>query len=417
MKIFWSWQSDHDGKISHYLVRDALQLAIAKLRVPEDIEEPSEAERRANLELDHDTNGETGWTDIADSIFKKIDAAAVFVGDVTPVGKSTRKEKGRQPRAIMNPNVAIELGYAIKALTWSSCIGVVNLAYGSVDDLPFDIHRTRSWPVTYTLSERATSEQMAEAKKKLADAFYLRLRPFLSKVQEKVEKKFERIPAVRPPAFWFEKGQSLGTRGDDASFTIPSESVLFLRLIPIDPKQGLVPHDLAGRMASTYGSFEVFGDLYILRNDGGAAMCALGEDRHHIDNIAQYFNNGEIWGINANIVRLGGRGKNKYLIMPEVEGVFRKQLPRFIECMLKDGGVKLPITVIGGVAGVKGQMLAWNGVPESGYSKMIRDNVEYERNLNSADQEAVNEYLLGLFEAIFEASGKPRPQKFNGFPN
>jgi hypothetical protein len=48
MKIFWSWQSDHDGRISHYLVRDALHAAIAKLRVPEDIEEPSEAKRPAN---------------------------------------------------------------------------------------------------------------------------------------------------------------------------------------------------------------------------------------------------------------------------------------------------------------------------------------------------------------------------------
>ena len=288
---------------------DALQIAIVKLRVPEDIEEPSETERRANLDLDHDTKGETGWTDIADSIFKKIDAAAVFIGDVTPVGKSTKRERGKRPRAMINPNVAIELGYAIRALTWSSCIGVMNLAYGSVDDLPFDIHRTCSWPVTYTLPEGATSEQIAEAKKKLVEAFYLRLRPFLSKVRGKVEKRFAPNSAVRPPAFWFQEGQSLGMRGDDASFTMPAESVLFLRLVPTDPRQKLISHDLAGRMASTYGSFEVFGDLYILRNDDGAAMCVLGADRHHVDNIAQYFNNGEIWGINANIVRLGQEGR------------------------------------------------------------------------------------------------------------
>src|ERR1700761_7071287 len=191
MKIFWSWQSDHDGKISHYLVRDALQAAIAKLRVPEDIEEPSEADRRANLELDHDTKDETGWTDIADSIFRKIDGAAVFVGDVTPVGKSNRKEKGRQPRAMMNPNVAIELGYAIKALTWSRCLGVMNLAYGKIDDLPFDIHRTRSWPVTYTLSETASNEEIADAKKKLAEAFYLKLRPVLANLKAEPEERFE----------------------------------------------------------------------------------------------------------------------------------------------------------------------------------------------------------------------------------
>jgi hypothetical protein len=412
MKIFWSWQSDHHGGISHYLVRDALQLAIARLRIPEDIEEPSEAERRANLELDHDTKSETGWTDIADSIFRKIDSAAVFVGDVTPVGKSIKKERGRRPRAIMNPNVAIELGYAIKALTWSSCLGVMNLAYGNVDDLPFDIYRTRSWPVTYTLSEDASNEEIASAKKGLAESFYLRLRPFLSKLPQKDEEKFERIAAARPPAFWFDAGTSLGTRGDDRSFAMSADSVLFLRLIPTDPMQKLIPHDLAGRMASKYGSFEVNGNLYILRNDDGAAICSLGDDGHVVENIAQYFNNGEIWGLNANLLRLGSRGKSKYLIMPHVEEVFRVQLPRFLQCMLKEENAKLPITIIGGVAGVKGQMLAWNGVGESGYSKMIRDSVEYERKLNSDDRQAVDQYLLGLFEAIFEASGKPRPANF-----
>jgi hypothetical protein len=61
--------------------------------VPEDIEEPSEAEGRVNLELDHDTKGETGRTGIADSIFRKIDNVAVSVGDVTPVGNSSRKGK------------------------------------------------------------------------------------------------------------------------------------------------------------------------------------------------------------------------------------------------------------------------------------------------------------------------------------
>jgi hypothetical protein len=338
------------------------------------------------------------------------------VGDVTPVGKSSRKEKGKRPRAIMNPNVAIELGYAFKALTWSNCLGVINLAYGDVDDLPFDIHRTRSWPVTYTLSEGASNEEIAEAKKKLADAFYLRLRPFLSKVQPKTEEKFERMPAVRPPAFWFEAGAPLGTRRDDATYTMSAVSVLFLRLIPTDPKQKLTPHDLAGQMASACGSFDDFGNLFILRNDDGAAMCALGDDKGEVENIAQYFNNGEIWGLNADIVRLGRRGGNKYLIMPHVEGVFRKKLPIFVAGMLKDGGAKLPITVIGGAAGVRGQMLAWNGVGESGYFKMIRNDVVFERNLNSADQAAIDEYLLGLFEAIFEASGKPRPANFNGFP-
>ena len=42
MKIFWAWQADLPGKVSRHFVREALEEAIAKLRQPKDIEEPSE---------------------------------------------------------------------------------------------------------------------------------------------------------------------------------------------------------------------------------------------------------------------------------------------------------------------------------------------------------------------------------------
>lgn len=100
----------------------------------------------------------------------------------------------------------------------------------------------------------------------------------------------------------------------------------------------------------------------------------------------------------------------------KIEDVFRKKLPDFIRAATDDGGVKLPITVVGGVAGVKGRSILFGGVTESGYSRMIKNDVVYARTLNSVDQPAIDEYLLGLFNAIFDASGKPRPQGFNGFP-
>jgi hypothetical protein len=124
MKIFWSWLSDHDPKISHYFVRDALKAAIKKLQQAEDVEEPSEAERRVNLELDHDTKGLSGMPDIAASIFAKIDGSAAFVADLTPVGTSpSKKDKDGNEiglRPVMNPNVAIELGYAGRQRRYTS---------------------------------------------------------------------------------------------------------------------------------------------------------------------------------------------------------------------------------------------------------------------------------------------------------
>jgi hypothetical protein len=69
-----------------------------------------------------------------------------------------------------------------------------------------------------------------------------------------------------------------------------------------------------------------------------------------------------------------------------------------------------------GVVGIKGRLIAWNGGPGNGYSKMIKASVEHERNVNQVDQPTLDQFLLELFEKIFEASGKARPKNFNGFP-
>ena len=94
--VFWSWQSDLDARVT----RDALSSAVEELHA--DLEE--------RHELTSDTQGVAGSPDIVATILAKIDAAAVFVGDVTPVAFSAAR------RAVANPNVLIELGYAKKAI-------------------------------------------------------------------------------------------------------------------------------------------------------------------------------------------------------------------------------------------------------------------------------------------------------------
>jgi hypothetical protein len=97
MKIFWAWQGDTPGNVSRHFVRKALQEAIARLKQAEDIEEPEEASRRSALELDHDRKGEAGSPELANTILGKIEAASVFVADVTPVGivrQGTERDDG-----------------------------------------------------------------------------------------------------------------------------------------------------------------------------------------------------------------------------------------------------------------------------------------------------------------------------------
>ena len=79
--------------------------------------------------------------EIAHEIFKKIAAATVVVADVTPVGRGPDRPdkdgKPQNPKPLMNPNVAIELGYAYGKLNTESFLAVLNEAYGDVDSLPF----------------------------------------------------------------------------------------------------------------------------------------------------------------------------------------------------------------------------------------------------------------------------------------
>src|SRR4051812_15217127 len=104
MKVFWSWQSDHPGKIARHFVRYALEQAINDLK-----QEPEIEEAGRDVELDHDRKGVPGSPDLAAVILEKIRNSNVFVADVTPVGQVD----GSPEKRLINSNVAIELGYAL----------------------------------------------------------------------------------------------------------------------------------------------------------------------------------------------------------------------------------------------------------------------------------------------------------------
>src|SRR3989338_4478371 len=75
-------------------------------------------------------------SDIANAIFKKIEGADAFVEDISIVMKSRK-------RISPNPNVLIELGYALKTLGHEKVIMVFNEAYGKKEKLPFDLKYRR----------------------------------------------------------------------------------------------------------------------------------------------------------------------------------------------------------------------------------------------------------------------------------
>lgn len=137
--IFYSWQSDAPNNVNRSLVERALELAVRDLNA--DI---VEAERE-EVELTQDTQGVPGTPDIAATIFAKIESCKVFVCDVSLVLTGEKSKGGT--RLCPNPNVMLELGYAMKALGQDRILMVCNTAFGRIEDLPFDLRGKR--PVPY----------------------------------------------------------------------------------------------------------------------------------------------------------------------------------------------------------------------------------------------------------------------------
>lgn len=127
-RVFYSWQSDCPSNTNRNLISAALESAIEVMKRDESTQiEPV---------IDRDTLGLAGSPDISHSIFSKIDAASVFVCDVSIIDTMST-------RPTPNPNVLIELGYAVKALGWNRVIMVMNTEYGKPEVLAFDLRSKR----------------------------------------------------------------------------------------------------------------------------------------------------------------------------------------------------------------------------------------------------------------------------------
>ena len=99
--VFFSWQSDLPKDINYFAIRDSIKKAITGI----------------NLSYDEATRGMSGSINILDTIFNKILAADIFVCDITTVGIIHNKNNNvKKPRPTPNPNVLLELGYAIANL-------------------------------------------------------------------------------------------------------------------------------------------------------------------------------------------------------------------------------------------------------------------------------------------------------------
>lgn len=135
--VFYSWQSDL--KENRNSIISCIEKAIKLLT--------KDTNSKLNLEinLDRDTINNSGSPDIADTILQKIFNSDIFICDVSIVNNNL-VSRILNSRLTPNPNVLIELGYAIRHLGWERIICINNLKYGKTEQLPFDIRHHRITP-------------------------------------------------------------------------------------------------------------------------------------------------------------------------------------------------------------------------------------------------------------------------------
>jgi len=141
-KIFYSWQSDLAGNKTRFFIRECIDYAIELALDSEAIE----------AERDEATKGTTGSPNIVQSIFSKINECDLFIADITPCYSDNDVRGKKSP----NPNVLIELGYAIKTLGEDRIICLCNTDYGT--EYPFDIAQNRI--TNYSLDGRETRKEV-----------------------------------------------------------------------------------------------------------------------------------------------------------------------------------------------------------------------------------------------------------------
>jgi hypothetical protein len=166
LKIFYSWQNDINNKFNRNFIKDCLEQAIKQLNQGLEIEDA--------LRLDHDTKGMEGSPDIANTILKKIEQCDIFIGDITFIAKSETE------KYCPNPNVLIELGYALNSLGDGRVINIMNSSFGAPDkNLPFDLAHKR-WPIVYSLNEDNNTNK-ANIKNELVASIKAALYPYIGK--------------------------------------------------------------------------------------------------------------------------------------------------------------------------------------------------------------------------------------------
>jgi hypothetical protein len=311
LTAFFSWQSDVPTGVCRNFIERALKQALLNAAAAVEVES---AFREVAIEADRDTLGVPGWAPIVDTIFKKIDASAIFVPDLSFVG--TRLDG----RPTANPNVLVECGWALKSLQYERILPIMNVRYGSPDGdaMPFNMRHLRH-PIQYDLDESADEDVRRAIRVRLIADIERALRPMLSLdsvkrlVPQRPEPELFRAKTPQQGVSRFRKagapiGIADGFIGGGDPVYLADGPAMWLRLMPLYHSERKYPattlRDLVRKQTPWpvgYNSYESYG---FLRSDDGFGCFAIGSRSEATRSPAMVFifESGELWAINSRII-------------------------------------------------------------------------------------------------------------------
>jgi hypothetical protein len=409
INIFYSWQSDTNNKINRNFIEDALKKAIEKLK--KDIE-LNLAER--DFLLDKDTKNVAGTPPIAETIFNKIDKAAVFIPDLTFIGESKTEEK----KLLSNPNVLIEYGWALKQHGHSKMLPIMNTHFGnSKNNLPFDMNHLRH-PICYNLSPKDGEDKRKEIKKQLSEELFQALKLILGQIPATEHVALPReIAPSKEPALFHDKDEDLGKRAE-VQLYMPATARGFLRLLPTMHTKHITSSFQAIELVKK-GQLQIFGrnsSANYIRNKFGA-LVVDNEPNGEIIKMTQLHLNNELWGIdNYGFSKKSSEYDFGYIPCSYLEEVFNLTLNNYLNFYKKFLNIPNPLKFIAGLVNIKDyKMTAPSGMGfNHGLDKFggytVNENIVYEGTIEGNNNNS-SIILRPFYEKVWEECGIKRPDK------
>ena len=407
MNVFWSWQSDFAPKECRNVIRTALTLAVDALASHPEIEES------ARPSLDHDTKGVPGMVDIAQTILDKIARAAAVVADVTPIAQTAGG------KYVPNPNVMIELGWAMQAPGLSQIVVVLNTASGcSIEELPFDIRHRRV--MTYHLPVGSDSAQRKAVTDRLSteltEALKLNLQTFAARQAAPAEDAEEVAPKAADRSIWASAGDRISfidrmrMGSAEAHILLEQGPRCYVRVCP-QAWVGEIPTatDLIHRDdIRPWPNLETAGSgNYGLNEDGALYYWITGQNEakeHTSHSVAMYFERtGEFWFLDGRCFFEAAGRLNFYL--PEMLRSVKKNAETGIGA-LSALGASADLKIEAGVVGLKKSVLqqSWRGIGPA------RKDEAFVSEMRSDWPEPLFERILApLAGRVCDAFGLPKP--------